>query len=412
MQALHPRRLAALVTAAGSALALAGPTQAAGPDFGAQKLQRSQVIAIAEPYGKNKDKYSLIILEQQSDKRQCWATQGSPDSPPVRVKPLLNEFDFSGICGRATDSNGYSLRRNGTDLGQKYLLEIVRRDGALHLMADPRSADRQPIHIGSTRGLGEGYLKIFLDEQWRFAKRTYQGETLGHFYLAHPQPAPMRSDGTRTASLEGASSAAASSDGAPAEDSDPSDEKVLTWQADADSDEAASTGKGSQEGSKASSASDRQAASQSEASPSSANAESTESSSDGARQVASRSSRLPSPPSSSAKDTGNSDRSLAQLVDNLEDGGAPKREPVPVPDTAIPQGNSGGGSASTAYEVIVMPEGAQQKSQLKSLAPEAFSTTHQGKPAMQAGAFQSKSNAQALLQKLQDQGMKAELVER
>src|SRR6056297_3510108 len=73
--------------------------------FEEQTIQQNNVVAIARPYGQGK--YDLLIIEQIPDKRACWTESGSN---PVLVDPLLLNFDFTGICRRATDSNGYSIR--------------------------------------------------------------------------------------------------------------------------------------------------------------------------------------------------------------------------------------------------------------------------------------------------------------
>jgi hypothetical protein len=49
-------------------------------------------------------------LEQIPGKQKCWSESGSN---PVMIDPLLLNFDFTGICRRATDSNGYSIRLDG-----------------------------------------------------------------------------------------------------------------------------------------------------------------------------------------------------------------------------------------------------------------------------------------------------------
>lgn len=87
--------------------------------FGAQDLNQDQFIAIAVPLEQG-DRYNLLILEQISTTRPCWREQGSH---PVLVEPLLLNFDFTNLCGRSTDSNGYSLRRQGQDLALKYSLK-------------------------------------------------------------------------------------------------------------------------------------------------------------------------------------------------------------------------------------------------------------------------------------------------
>jgi len=148
-------------------------------NFGAEEVPQEDYVAVAEPFGEGN--YNLLILEQKSDQRACWRESGSN---PVVIDPLLREFDFTGICGRATDSNGYSIRIDGQDYGLDYLLRIVERDNELLLVGTPRNNQGEEIIVGRTNGMADGYLKIQLGSEWDFAKRTYEDKTLGHVYLA------------------------------------------------------------------------------------------------------------------------------------------------------------------------------------------------------------------------------------
>ncbi|AFZ44892.1 S-layer domain-containing protein [Halothece sp. PCC 7418] len=153
------------------------PSQA--QNFGAREVPQNDYVAVAAPFGD--DNYNLLIIEQKSDQRACWSESGSN---PVVIDPLLSNFDFTGICGRATDSNGYSIRVDGQDYGLNYLLRLVERDNELLLVGTPRNNQGEEIIVGRTNGLADGYLKIQLEPQWNFAKRTYEDRTLGHIYLA------------------------------------------------------------------------------------------------------------------------------------------------------------------------------------------------------------------------------------
>ncbi|BBA78756.1 S-layer protein [cyanobacterium endosymbiont of Rhopalodia gibberula] len=152
--------------------------------FEEQAVRQNNVVAIARPYGQGK--YDLLIIEQIPDKQACWTESGSN---PVLVEPLLLTFDFTGICRRATDSNGYSIRVDGNDLGLDYLLRLVPRDGELVLVGTPRGGNYQEIVVGSTKGLASGFMKVLLNPGWQFSKRAYQGKVLGHFYLSGSQAA-------------------------------------------------------------------------------------------------------------------------------------------------------------------------------------------------------------------------------
>jgi hypothetical protein len=174
-----PVRLAALATVAFSAMVPFSSVRAAL--FGETEVDQDQFIAIAAPYGENN--YNLLVLEQYPDKQECWATTGSA---PVVVDPLLLNFDFTGICGRYADANGYSARVGDEDLGLDYLLRIVERDNELQLIASHRLDSGQPSFvIASTNGLTEGFLKLQLEPGWQFTKRTYEEQTLGHVYFSN-----------------------------------------------------------------------------------------------------------------------------------------------------------------------------------------------------------------------------------
>nr|MCU0516153.1 DUF3747 domain-containing protein [Oscillatoria sp. Prado101] len=169
--------VAALATATVSTLSAFSPALAF--TFGQQEVEQSKFIAVAQPLAGNT--YKLLLIEQISNQRQCWSESSSN---PVKVEPLLLQFDFTGICGRGLDSNGYSVRMAEQDLGLQYTLNLVNRDGDIQLVAtsnnDPKAP---PIVIGRTNGIADGFLKINLAPGWRFTKRTYNGKILGHVYF-------------------------------------------------------------------------------------------------------------------------------------------------------------------------------------------------------------------------------------
>ncbi|MCT7986664.1 DUF3747 domain-containing protein [Laspinema sp. A4] len=187
-------KTAAIATATLSALTLG--TQAIASVFGQQSVDQSRFIAVAQSFSGGVAP-PLLIIEQVSNSRECWSESGSN---PVRVDPLLVNFDFTGICGRSTDSNGYSIRVGGEDIGLQYTLRIVQRNGNLVLLG-VNTFERREMEIGRTNGIANGFNKIVLNPGWQFAKRTYNGQTLGHVYLANTQSLtalakPIGSSGT------------------------------------------------------------------------------------------------------------------------------------------------------------------------------------------------------------------------
>lgn len=157
--------------------------------FGQHEVEQNRFIAVAAPVG-GSGEHQLLILEQVSNQRPCWSESGSN---PVVVDPLMLSFDFTGICSRSTDANGYSLRVNGQDLGLNYSFQIVQRPNDMVLVAslnDPTNRDAPDIEIGHTYGQTNGFARIILDPGWRFTKRTLDDRVLGHVYLTYEGPLP------------------------------------------------------------------------------------------------------------------------------------------------------------------------------------------------------------------------------
>ncbi|MGK7949790.1 MAG: DUF3747 domain-containing protein [Xenococcaceae cyanobacterium] len=164
-----------------TSLLFSRPTQAIS--FGEQEVNQNDFIVVAAPY---RHGYNLMIVEQLPGGRQCWIENGTN---PVFVAPLLLNFDFTNDCKRSVDSNGYSVRLDGQDYGMDYLVNIVEAGGELKLVASSRDSETEAIVIGSTRGMGSGSLKIFLNPGWRLTKRTYEGTTTEHLYLSRDSTA-------------------------------------------------------------------------------------------------------------------------------------------------------------------------------------------------------------------------------
>ncbi len=177
------KRVAALL-----GLAISFPMAATLPsmasEFTETAIDQSQVIAVAVPYGVETRKYNLFVFEQIPSKRQCWQVSGNG---PMMVDALLTQFDFTGHCRRATDSNGYSLRMDGQDFGLDYLLRIVPRRNELVLVATSRTGRGPEIILGRTQGMSlddQRFMQIQLNPGWQFTKRSYQGKVLGHYYIS------------------------------------------------------------------------------------------------------------------------------------------------------------------------------------------------------------------------------------
>jgi N-acetylmuramoyl-L-alanine amidase len=139
---------------------------------------------VASPYGEGQ--HQLLVIQQLDAYQRCWSEYGTT---PTKIDPLLVNFDFTGICGRSIDSNGYSVRLAGQDLGWRYSLSVTKRDGKMLLVAAPTGNKNAPeLMIGTVNGVDEGFTKINLNTGWRMTQRTYSDQALGHIYFTNDQP--------------------------------------------------------------------------------------------------------------------------------------------------------------------------------------------------------------------------------
>ena len=182
MSRTYPRASTVAAISLGLALVLPGGT-AARAVFNSQPLQQQRFAVLAQPIGQSD--WKLLVLEQIKTRPLCW----TPRSDGL-MDPTLNTFNFSGICSRYLDSNGYSLRSGGQDLNVRFRLRLKQRGNRLQLEAiDPDQL--MPITVGTAtvpRRDRNGFVKINLDDGWRLERRVYQGRTLSHVYFAHPDP--------------------------------------------------------------------------------------------------------------------------------------------------------------------------------------------------------------------------------
>ena len=161
-------------------MAAATSALAQGSLFTTVPVDESKFILVSAPIGSG-ERSQLNIYEQRSDKRTCFAVAGG--SPAV-VDPLLSTFDFTGICSRYIDGNGYSLRIGGDDLGTRYRLTVVNTGKDMELRAAPTRDRSQPVMlVAKTGGPGSGFLKFNLEPGWRLVRRAYGKKALGHIYV-------------------------------------------------------------------------------------------------------------------------------------------------------------------------------------------------------------------------------------
>ena len=439
----RPLILGILTTAVVSSMIPASPTRA--EMFSEQEVEQSNVIAVAEPLGETG--YNLLVIEQIPGGQQCWKESGEK---PTTVEPLLLNFDFTKSCRRSTDSNGYSIRIDGKDYGLDYLLRIVERNGELQLVGTPRS-DRQQqekeVIVGRTYGVSDGFLKIVLNPGWQFSKRTYQGKTLGHVYLAgsssamnsaasdtESQASLNNSSGSLDFSFTPASSSPASSTDAPTAQtaSDGIAINVPPPETSSAASSVANDATGSlppppnnfPQGSVSSSNTlppppVPQAIQAPTALVSATNNNEPLTPSPEAEGVA-IAVPLPSTaqplPSAAKPDTPvGSRRTLSDVlvVAPQNPSSSAGSERLPVPQQPIPSAEPSPVSQLTDaqnYKVMVEAADASQATKVRSLYPDAFSAVYEGRSLLQIGVFSSRDNADKALQSLENLGLTGVLV--
>ena len=175
------RSIGALLLGAVLALPAGGGSARAQALFGAGDVDPSRFLLVAAPIGTSGERYQLNIYEQLKPTRPCFAVG---EGKPAAVNPLLSTFDFTGICGRFIDANGYSLRIGGSDLATSYRLSVIKGGGDVLLVARPTKAAAQgELVVARAGGMASGFLKLELEPGWRLKRRQFGGRSLGHVYV-------------------------------------------------------------------------------------------------------------------------------------------------------------------------------------------------------------------------------------
>ena len=152
--------------------------------FDSNAVPQERFAVLAQPIGRAR--WKLLVLEQIKSQPPCWRARRDG-----LVEPSLNRFDFSGICKRYLDSNGYSLRSGGQDLGTRFRFRLKQSGTSLKLEAlDPQQ--RAPLLVGQAaiparRDLN-GFVPLQLEPGWTLERRVYQGRQLNHLYFSHAVP--------------------------------------------------------------------------------------------------------------------------------------------------------------------------------------------------------------------------------
>ena len=154
--------------------------------FESKPLPQERFAVLARPVGQNS--WKLLVLEQIKRKPLCWTPRADG-----LVEPTLNSFNFAGICSRYLDSNGYSIRSGGSDLGTRFRLRLMQKGSTLQLQAF-NPDQKAPIVVGHApipQRQRNGFVRLELNDDWRLERRAYQGRTLSHIYFANPDPVQL-----------------------------------------------------------------------------------------------------------------------------------------------------------------------------------------------------------------------------
>jgi hypothetical protein len=148
--------------------------------FNSQPLDQARFAVLAQPVGNNE--WKLVVLEQIKPQPRCWDNRSDG-----LIDPSLNRFDFTGICSRYIDSNGYSLRVSEEDLASRYRLRLEQQGNQVALLAMTPS-DPTTLLVGKgplPQRDREAFVAIALEPGWRLERRTYGRQTLSHVYFAN-----------------------------------------------------------------------------------------------------------------------------------------------------------------------------------------------------------------------------------
>ena len=206
------RALAALLPLAALALVASEPVRAQSL-FAATDLDQSRFVIVSAPIGDG-SRAQLNIYEQRSNVRPCFSVQGAN---PGQVTPLLATFDFTGICNRYIDANGYSVRVGGTDLATVYRLSVVPQNGDMQLLAIPTKNGAGPeMVVARAGGQAPGFLLLVPEPGWKLMRRSFGGRALGHVYVYRDSWPASSAAAATTPSTAGVPAVAPSAGPAPA----------------------------------------------------------------------------------------------------------------------------------------------------------------------------------------------------
>ena len=182
MQRTYLPWLGLTALAAGASVSLR-PQVLAADLFTSQPLDKSRFAVLAKPVGRSD--WNLLVLEQLAPLPRCWERRADG-----LVDPALNRFDYTGICSRYLDSNGYSLRVGQHDLGSSYRLRLQQQGTSLQLLAmNPNESTDLLVGKGRlSRRDRDGFVALQLEPGWELQRRLYGKQSLNHVYFANATP--------------------------------------------------------------------------------------------------------------------------------------------------------------------------------------------------------------------------------
>ena len=162
------------------ATGLISSVRAQGSLFTTAEVDETKFVLVSAPIGSG-ERSQLNIYEQRTSARPCYSVSGVA---PGVVDPLLATFDFTGICNRYIDGNGYSLRIGADDLGTSYRLTVIKSANDVQLMAVPTRNPSEPTFlVARAGGFGNNFVQLKLEPGWHLMRRQYGKRTLGHLYV-------------------------------------------------------------------------------------------------------------------------------------------------------------------------------------------------------------------------------------
>ncbi len=148
--------------------------------FESRPLDASRFAVLARPVASTE--WNLLLLEQLQARPLCWQPRADG-----LIDPALNRFDYTGICNRYLDSNGYSLRVGEEDLASRYRLRLQQNGSELLLQAF--SPDHPTVLLVGRGSVPlrdrEGFVAISLEPGWQLRRRSFGGQNLNHVYFSN-----------------------------------------------------------------------------------------------------------------------------------------------------------------------------------------------------------------------------------